>query len=169
MGLFKKPSDPIRDRARQLNGRIEELETQIRALKERLEEPPAAPRVRSTVLPAGRGNAAGLAPVHEPVFEEVDRHRMQGPAEVDEGKAHFNEELGIRKYDLLAVWRHWQAQLRGPAAANPKLVNYLAAGSIRGLRPLRYEKRVARRRFLILSAVLLVVLWGLLNFFFRQR
>lgn len=169
MGLFKKSSDPLSARARELGGRIEELESQIRALKGRLDHDPVPPKVRSTVLPQGRGQASGLGPVHEPVFEEVEHHRVLTPGEAEAGKAHFNEELGIRKYDLLAVWRRWQTQFRSPAAANPKLVNYLAAGSIRGLRPLRYEKRVARRRFLILSGALLVVLWGLLYFFFHQR
>jgi hypothetical protein len=44
---------------------------------------------------------------------------------------------------------------------NPKLVNYLAAGSIQGLRPMRYEKRVARNRVLALVIVILLVLVGL--------
>ena len=41
--------------------------------------------------------------------------------------------------------------LRGSPAVNPKLVSYLAAGSIKGLRPLRYEKRIARNRFIFLT------------------
>lgn len=169
MGLFKKRPDPLSARARELGGRIEELESQIRALKDRIDHDPNPPKVRSTVLPQGRGAASGLGPAHEPVFEEVEPHRLPAPGEAEVGKAHFNEELGIRKYDLLAVWRRWRNQFHSPAAANPKLVNYLAAGSIRGLRPLRYEKRVARRRFLILSGALLIVLWGLLYFFFHRR
>ncbi|MGZ5544078.1 MAG: hypothetical protein ACXWIU_05350, partial [Limisphaerales bacterium] len=50
---------------------------------------------------------------------------------------------------------------RPPPLSNPKLVNYLAAGSIQGLRPLRYEKRVARNRFLAFAFVLVVVLFGI--------
>ena len=53
-----------------------------------------------------------------------------------------------------------------PPASNPKLVNYLAAGSIQGLRPLRYEKRVARNRFIFLVVVLVLALWGILAGFF---
>jgi ABC-type microcin C transport system permease subunit YejB len=41
-------------------------------------------------------------------------------------------------------------------------VNYLAAGSIQGLRPLRYEKRVARNRFIVFVVVLILALWGLI-------
>jgi hypothetical protein len=47
-------------------------------------------------------------------------------------------------------------------------VNYLAAGSIQGLRPLRYEKRVARNRFLFLVVVLVLVLWGIIVVIFKR-
>jgi hypothetical protein len=47
-------------------------------------------------------------------------------------------------------------------------VNYLAAGSIQGLRPLRYEKRVARNRFIVLAVILLLALWGLIAIFFNK-
>ena len=40
---------------------------------------------------------------------------------------------------------------------NPKLVNYLAAGSIQGLRPMRYEKRVARNRVLALDVIVILL------------
>jgi hypothetical protein len=81
----------------------------------------------------------------------------------------YNEDLGVRKYDLAAAWRKFLGHFRGPPANNPKLVNYLAAGSIQGLRPLRYEKRVARNRFLFLFIGLLCVLIGIVAFFFRHR
>ena len=45
------------------------------------------------------------------------------------------------------------------------LVSYLAAGGIQGLRPLRYEKRVARNRFIVFTLILLVLLIGLLTVF----
>ena len=47
-------------------------------------------------------------------------------------------------------------------------MNYLAAGSIQGLRPLRYEKRVARNRFIFLVVVLVLVLWGILAVIFKR-
>ena len=103
----------------------------------------------------------------EPFFEEVDQDRLTAPEEPDATPEHFNE-LGVRKYDLVAVWQRWKNHFRGPAAANPRLVNYLAAGSIQGLRPLRYEKRVARNRFLLLVVILLLVLWGLFAAFIRK-
>ena len=75
----------------------------------------------------------------------------------------------MRKYDLIALVRRIQNHFRGPAAANPRLINYLAAGSIQGLRPLRYEKRVARNRFIALVLFLLAVLLGIISLFVRNR
>jgi hypothetical protein len=80
---------------------------------------------------------------------------------------HFND-LGVRKYDLLSAWRRLTHHLSGPTSNNPKMVHYLAAGSIQGLRPLRYERRVARNRFLAFLALLLLVLWGLAYWSFKR-
>ena len=67
---------------------------------------------------------------------------------------------------LLARLRHF---FHGPSTSNPKLVNYLAAGGVQGLRPLRKEKRVARNRFILFAALLFVVLFGTLWWFLRNR
>jgi hypothetical protein len=75
---------------------------------------------------------------------------------------------GARKFDLLEWMERIKRHFRGPPAANPKLVNYLAAGNIQGLRPLRYEKRVARNRFVALTMVLVIVLFGLFCFLARR-
>ena len=76
--------------------------------------------------------------------------------------------MGVRKYDLLGAWQRFKDQFKTPPASNPKLVTYLASGSIQGLRPMRYEKRVARNRFILLVLVLLVTLWGILAVVFRH-
>ena len=55
--------------------------------------------------------------------------------------------------------------VRGPSTNNPKLVHYLAAGGVQGLRPLRYEKRVARNRFIFFVAALFLALLGILLVF----
>ena len=87
---------------------------------------------------------------------------MAGPRKL------FFNELGVRKYDLSAVWRRLKNNFRGPATSNPRLVNYLAAGSIQGLRPLRYEKRVARNRFVALVVLLILALWGIISALLRR-
>jgi hypothetical protein len=180
MGLFKKKPDPISDRARALNEEIAALEAQIKRLDSKLElkaEPGApAPRLRSTALPHGASTvvhsptppAAAPAPApSEPIFEEVDQNRLKAKAEPVTTSDHFNE-LGVRKYDLAAFFRRIKNHFRGPSTANPKLVNYLAAGSIQGLRPMRYEKRVARNRFLALFIVVLALLVGIFAIFARH-
>jgi hypothetical protein len=58
---------------------------------------------------------------------------------------------------------------RGPTTSNPRLVNYLAAGGVQGLRPLRYEKRVARNRVIVFAAILFVILLGTLLVYLKQH
>lgn len=180
MGWFKNKSDPISERARALNQEIAALEAQIRELHARESEPPVPnlalpkkqtspqPRLRSTVLPqtqaASAPPSASLPPTSE-LFEELDQDRLQAQPDVVTPE-HYNE-LGVRKYDLVSLWRRLKNHFRGPATSNPKLVNYLAAGSIQGLRPLRYEKRVARNRFIFAVVLLVLILWGIFVFLNR--
>lgn len=173
MGWFKKKeSDPISERARALNERIAALEAQIKKLDsqkpEKPEKPeePGGPKLRSTTLPQGSAPLTRPAPVstpppRDPIFEDVDQRRIPANGEEPGTPEHYND-LGVRKYDLAAFFRRIKNHLRGPATNNPKLVNYLAAGSLQGLRPMRYEKRVARNRFIVLAAVFLVVLLGII-------
>lgn len=167
MGLFKKKSDPITERARALNAEIAALESKIKNLDSQLQQnrDPKPGGLRSTALPDGRTivrpqepqNAAQLPAHAEPIFEEVDQKRLDaGEASTPE---HFNE-LGVRKYDLPATLRRLRNHFTGPSTSNPKLVKYIAAGGIQGLRPLRYEKRVARNRFISLVVVILIILLG---------
>lgn len=187
MGLFKRKPDPISERAKLLNQKIAALEEQIQQLSS--EPAPQAntpafpqgkakgfspftkagstsPRLRSTVLPPGQAPASESARSNEPVFEEVGQGRIQSDEEPSL-PAHYND-LGVRKYDLASAWRRIKSQFRGPVASNPKLVHYLSAGSIQGLRPLRYEKRVARNRFMFFATVLLLALWGLIAIIFGR-
>jgi len=177
MAWFRKSSDPISDRARVLNDEIAELETQIQKLDARLQRNHSHPRLRSTALPQGTTTARSSsesesslsAPAaHEPIFEEVDQNRLKARAEATTTPQHYNE-LGVRKYDLTALFRRARNQFRGPSTTNPKLVSYLAAGGITGLRPMRYEKRVARNRFIALVIFLFLMLLGIITVFVRHR
>jgi hypothetical protein len=169
MGLFKKIADPISERSRELNTKIADLESKIRKLKMTTED---RPKTRSNACPQG-GGAAAMRPgfaaqCAEPVFERVDKAHLKEPPEPLTTAGHFNE-LGARKYNLVALIERIQRQFKGPTAANPKLINYLAAGNIQGLRPLRYEKRVARNRFIALTSVFVVVLFGIFYFLVRRH
>jgi hypothetical protein len=165
-----KPIDPISDRARALNDQIAALESEIKKLDTQLQHTPT-PRFRSTALPHGatiaRAHEPSMPPpkpVHEPVFEEVKPLRADDETATPD---QFNE-LGVRKYDLPALLHRLRRQFSRPEAGNQRLVTYLAAGGVRGLRPLRYEKRVARRRFIVLVGFLLVVLFGIFYTFIHR-
>jgi cell division protein FtsB len=163
MGLFPKKNDPISDRSRALNAEISALEARIKKLHQQVQDP-GRPRLRSTVYPYG---PATPPPGGEPVFEEVHQKQLTQSAEPAATAQHFNE-LGVRKFDLWAVFARLKKQMSGRPPANPKLINYLAAGSIQGLRPLRYEKRVARNRFFALVLGLAIICLGLV-FYWRAR
>jgi hypothetical protein len=178
MAWFRKNSDPLSDRARALNDEIADLEAQIKKLDARLQRDPgeSQPRLRSTAIPHGatvnhETPDAESAPDHkiqdEPIFEEVHVDRLRDKSEPVTTPMHYNE-LGVRKYDLPALFRRLRGQFRGPSTTNPKLVSYLAAGGIQGLRPMRYEKRVARNRFIVLVAVLFLALLGIILLFRRH-
>jgi hypothetical protein len=178
MGWFTKHADPISERAQALNAEIAALENQIKQLDAQLEQSESHPRLRSTSVPHGptaaRPSSAAAAAVQkvstpaEPVFEAVDQDQLKVRPETTGTSGYYNE-LGLRKYDLVALARRIRNHFRSPAATNPKLINYLAAGSIQGLRPLRYEKRVARNRFIALVLFLLLVLLGIISMFLRNQ
>jgi len=181
MAWFHKKSDPISDRARALNEEIAALEAQIKTLDSRLQRQQNQPRLRSTARPQETTvtYATALDPIpvsfpptapakpQDPIFEPVDQDRLQSEENGANQPEHYNE-LGVRKYNLPALLRRIKDHFQGPSTTNPKLVSYLAAGGIQGLRPLRYEKRVARNRFIALVVFLFLVLLGLLAVFARR-
>jgi hypothetical protein len=126
---------------------------------------PAAPRLRSTALPH-RPFLTEAPATHEPIFEEVNQPQIKADSELP---AVVPEQLGTRKSDFSSLWQRVARHFRGPVTSNPKLVNYLAAGSIQGLQPLRYEKRVARNRFIVFAVFLALALWGLIAMLFSRR
>jgi len=170
MGIFKKKADPISERSRQLTARIADLESRIKHLS-RQTYPEDPRRIRSTAYPPGASPAAhhaNDASNGEPVFERVDQQQLKETPEPLATARYYND-MGARKFDLMELAERIKRRFRGPPAANPKLVNYLAAGNIQGLRPLRYEKRVARNRFVALTLVFVVVLFGLFCFLARRH
>jgi hypothetical protein len=188
MAWFKKKPDPISDRARALNQEIAALEAEIQQLDAKRKEAPPPAKLRSTAIPHGetiqrpedvdtristaaarRNEAEKIesSKPQEPIFEEVDQDRLKAKGEIATPD-HYNE-LGVRKYDLPALLRRIRNHFRGPSTNNPKLVHYLAAGGVQGLRPLRYEKRVARNRFIFFVAILFFALLGILLVFWKTH
>ncbi len=75
--------------------------------------------------------------------------------------------MGVPKFDLPGWWARLRQQFQSPPTSNPKLVHYLAAGSVHGLNATRYERRIARNRFFALLVVLILVLLGLASAIMR--
>jgi len=166
-----KKGDPISDRALALSEQIASLEFEIKKLDEQLLHT-TTPKLRSTAIPHGttvmRKSESPPTPKpvsHEPVFEEIKPLLSRAEAESPE---HFNE-FGVRKYDLPGLWNRLRDAFRRPTTSNPRLVNYLAAGGVHGLRPMRYEKRVARNRFVVFVVVLFLILLGVVYVFVRNH
>jgi len=168
----KKSVDPISERARVLNDQIASLEAEIKKIDSQLHTSSVKPRLRSTAIPHGATisrkteNPSPKPAVSEPVFEEIKAKPVPSP---EETAADRYNELGVRKYDLPALWDRLRHFFSGPSASNPRLVNYLAAGGVQGLRPLRYEKRVARNRFILLIVVLFAILLGIISLVVKYR
>jgi hypothetical protein len=175
MGWFKKKADPINEKARALNEQIAALESQIKELNTLLDTPDelgqTGPKFRSSSVPGHTVTNPQPVPQpkpSEPIFEDINQNHLKARTEPESTPEHYNE-LGVRKYDLAALLRRIKNHFRGPSTANPKLVSYLAAGSIQGLRPMRYEKRVARNRFLFFFILLFACLLGIIAMFIRSQ
>lgn len=169
MRLWKKQSDPISERASALSAEIASLEGQIKQLTAALEQskihPPPA---RSARLPETGAPPPAAAAPSEPIFEDIDTQAVKSAPQPVSTPGHFNDQ-GIRKFDFPAAWQRFKNLFRPPPPSNPKLVSFLAAGSIQGLRPLRYEKRIARNRFIVLVIIFSVILWGLVTIFLQRH
>jgi hypothetical protein len=135
MGLFQRNRDPLKKRAKSVQNKLNELHSQIQDLDEK-------PAQASSELHYLKQNDQSLP----------RRPSTMGKNQPLDTKAQRPEKLWDR---MINNFR------KPPVSTNPKMVNFLAAGSIQGLRPLRYERRVARNRFLAFTTVLVLILIGL--------
>src|SRR5262245_59336718 len=134
MAWFTKKVDPISERARALNSEIAALEEQIKQLDTQLQNGAPHLRLRSTTVPRGPtvSHTTTLTQpppepiVHEPIFEEHHHQGSKSRIEVVTTPDHYNE-FGVRKYDLVALFKRVRQTFHGPSASNPKLVHYLSA------------------------------------------
>lgn len=170
MGLFRKKSDPLAQRAQSLNRRIAELEAEISRLNHGLEPPPnaATQRPAAASRPATPKAKSSTPPSHEPVFEEMPARPFESAKQAPT-PGRESVELGLKRPLWSEWWRRLKRQFVDPPPTNEKLVNYLAAGSIQGLRSLRYERRIARNRIIFICVVLGLLLWGVLAVVWHSR
>lgn len=175
MALWKKKSDPLSERSRALQRQIATLEAQIRELQTTLARTPPPSPARSVAPPPASASAAAPHPPpaparaepREPIFEEVSAGPLRAQPEPP-GRDLYNE-MGVRKFDFTALVRRLRQRWHHTPTLNPRLISYLAAGGVQGLQPLRKEKRVARNRFLLLVAILLLLLLGTFWMFLQHR
>lgn len=135
MGLFRRNKDPLKKRAKTVQNKLNELNAQIQDLDE---------------------NPAQISSeLHD--LKQNDRLLPRRPSKMEK-----DQSLDTKAQRPEKLWDWMTKNFRKPpVSTNPKMVNFLAAGSIQGLRPLRYERRVARNRFLAFTTVLVLILIGL--------
>ena len=165
MAFFGRKKNPLRDRENNLNAEIAGLEDQIRHLKTALGQTGGG---ESGPAEQGAGKPPGTLrrPAPEPVFEKVDQAALQDTHASNPFSSRADNR-SIHEEGTVSFWEKLNRFFRGPKSSNPKLVSYLAAGNIHGLRPLRYEKRIHRNRTLLWVGILLVALVGLLKMLIR--
>ena len=135
MGLFRRNKDPLKKRAKSVQNKLNELHAQIQDLDENPGQV-----------------SSGL---HD--LKQNDQSLPRRPSTMEK-----YQPLDTKAQRPEKIWDRMTKHFRKPSVStNPKMVNFLAAGSIQGLRPLRYERRVARNRFLAFTTVLMLILIGL--------
>jgi hypothetical protein len=168
MGLFRKKADPLAQRAQPLNRRIAELEAEIAKLNQTL-TPNTDQQLGSASAHPFRNSATSptQAIAAEPVFEQMPARPLDPRPPDSPGREAM--EMGLKRPNWSQWIRRFKGRLVDPPPANEKLINYLAAGGLQGLRPLRYERRVARNRIIFVCVVLGLLLWGILVVFWQTR
>ena len=135
MGLFRRNKDPLKKRAKSVQNKLNQLNAQIRDLD-------LNPAQMTAELKGLKQKSQSLP---------------RRPSTIEK-----DQPLDTKVQRPEKLWERIIKNFRKPAVStNPKMVNFLAAGSIQGLRPLRYERRVARNRFLAFTSVLVLILIGL--------
>jgi len=174
MGIFTKRADPLTERARDLQSELAAVQAEIEKLQGGAPAAHAGPRLRSTAMPDGQrvinrheepapppaAQVPTPAPVRIESLPEVTPRLMPAPPPVRTSASHYNE-LGVRKFDLAGWWQSMKDRVTGAPSSASKILPLLNAGTLHGPRPLRYEQRVARNRFIALFIVLLLALLGL--------
>lgn len=177
MALFRKRNDPLDARSRALSEEIKRLEREIRDIGRRAAPPAEATLPPNPTHPLSEPPTSGSRPASAsptrgspmPTLGARDPSPRTLPKEPRTPRSPLSgvnadplaSPAGARKFDLPAAWRRWSARFAGRNPDDRRMAHYLAAGSFQGLRPLRYEKRIARNRFIGLFVLLVVVLTGL--------
>jgi len=148
MGWFTKAKDPM-------SARQAELDREIEAIQRRISDLSARP------LPQARVQAPQPREPR-PAFEAAPERPMPAPTPISVSGSRSGPRLPpAARFNLVEAWQRWTQRLGGQPRRPSGLVHLMAAGSVHGLRPLRYERKIARRRFLLSLGLLLLLLYGI--------
>lgn len=169
MAWFGKRQSVLDRRLREIDKELENLDAQVRQLR-RSPGKGSPFKPASTVYPSNRPPpaeavppaatpAAPAAPDRSSVSFGTPRQRELWSRPAQE------EQENLANNGRRAWWQSFFQTRRG--SSNPKLVSYLSTGSFKTVRPLRYERRMARYRFAfsfaLLAGTLLVLMLALKN------
>ena len=149
-----------------MSARQAELDREIQAIQRRISDLSARPlpqaRTKSSAPPSVRPAPQNLAtPGSWQNFESSAARPTPAPAPVSVAGPRTGPAVPADRFNLVEVWQRWMQRLGGQPRRPSGLVNLMAAGSVHGLRPLRYERKIARRRFLLSLGLLLLLLYGI--------
>lgn len=171
MAWFGKRQSVLDRRLREIDKELSSLDAQVRQLR-RAPGKGSPFKPASTVYPSNRQPPAETAPPAEtpvpaPATPPPDRSSVSygAPRQRELWSQHAHEEPP----SSLSGWQIWWRSLFNvrQRPMDPKLVSYLTTGSFKTVRPLRYERRMARYRFVfsfaLLAGTLLVLMLALRN------
>ncbi|MCX6910645.1 MAG: hypothetical protein NTY01_21750 [Verrucomicrobia bacterium] len=165
MAWFGKRQSVLDRRLREIDKELDNLDAQVRRLQ-RAPGKASAFKPASTVYPSNRPPPAEAAqPAALPAVQPPPSQSSVSfgtPRQRELWSRHAQEEEDVSSNGEQHGW--WQSLFRPrPRPLDPKLVSYLSTGSFKTVRPLRYERRMARYRFafsfaLLVGTLLLVIL-----------
>lgn len=126
--------DPFSKKTRDLDRKLRTVKAQIEQLSLEVDDEPAE-KPKGTPAPD-------------------DPFTKAGPA--SNGEFRFPFESTLRP-----LFNRAASLIKRPSPESERLVNYLAAGSFEGMRPLRFEKRVRRNRIIFFGLIIVIVIIAL--------
>ena len=159
MGWFTKPKDPMSARQAELDREIQAIQRRISDLSAR---PLPQPQAKSATPSSARSAPPSPSvPASRKNFESPSSRPTPAPAPVSVVGPRTGPAVPADRFNLVEAWQRWMHRLGGHPRRPSGLVHLMAAGSVHGLRPLRYERKIARRRFLLSLGLLLLLLYGI--------
>lgn len=154
MGWFKRNGNSLAARSRKIDQELASVQKRIRQLSLGLDGAPDP----EPMAPPAKAPTKGKSHSEKPRRGRVTAAGSDSPFLAGAASRPTTSPWQSFKGEVT----RWLRQLkdgRQPADRDrSKFVNYLAAGSFEGMRPLRYEKRIARNRMLFLVVCLLLVI-----------